>query len=294
MQRRQAVARAIGVHGLSERRACRLFGLNRSSRRYRVVRAGDGKLRARLRRLALAQVSYGYRRLWALLRREGWTVNLKRVRRLYRLEELGLRRGKRKRPRPARAPLRVSSRPNENWTMDFVSDRLASGRKFRVLTLEDEWTREGLGVAVGLSLPSAAVLALLGRAVRVYGRPARLVVDNGPEFAGAALAAWAQARGVVLHFIDPGKPVQNAFIESFNGRLRAECLNEHWFTSLAEARAAIAAWRRHYNAKRPHSSLGYSTPREHRRAALRALKGCAPRADAPTSEPLNPTPKDVS
>lgn len=286
----------MGVHGLSERRACRLLELNRSSRRYRRVRAGDGKLRRRLRALALAHVSYGYRRLWALLRRAGWKVNLKRVRRLYRAEGLALDQRKRKRPRPARAPapLRTSSRANETWTMDFVSDALASGRKFRVLTLEDEFTREGLGVAVGFSLPSRAVLAVLGRAVRVRGRPGRIVVDNGPEFAGAALRAWAQARGVVVHFIDPGKPVQNAFIESFNGRLRAECLNEQWFTNLAEAQAAIESWRRDYNTKRPHSSLGYLTPRERRRAALRACGGCAPPAAAPRGAMTHPTPTDVS
>jgi putative transposase len=292
------VALAIGRHGVSERRACRLFGLNRASRRYRSVRGDDARLRARLRALALAHPRYGYRRLWALLRRQGWAVNVKRVRRLYRAAELALRPRRRKRRRLPRlsAALRAPSRPNEVWTMDLVSDALASGRKFRVLTLEDELTRESLGVTVGLSLPSAVVLALLGGVVRARGRPALLVVDNGPEFIARKLQAWAEARGVALRFIDPGRPTQNAFIESFNGRLRDECLNEHCFASLAEAQAVIAAWRRHYNTRRPHSALGYRTPVEqrHRLAALRAIDGSTPPADAASSAPTHPKPPGVS
>jgi putative transposase len=291
------VALAIGRHGVSERWACRLFGLNRASRRYRPVRAADGRLRARLRALALAHPRYGYRRLWALLRREGWAVNLKRVRRLYHAAELELRpRWRKRRRRRLPVPLRVPRRVNEVWTMDFVTDALAGGRKFRVLTLEDELTRESLGVMVGLSLPSAAVLTLLGGAVRARGRPAMLVVDNGPEFVARQLQAWTQARDVALRFIDPGRPVQNAFIESFNGRLRDECLNEHCFASLAEAQAVIAAWRRHYNTRRPHSALGYRTPVEqrHRLAALRAIDGSAPSADAPSTAPTHRKPAGVS
>jgi putative transposase len=292
------VALAIGRHGVSERRACRLFALSRASRRYRPVRADDGPLRVRLRALALAHPRYGYRRLWALLRREGWAVNVKRVRRLYRAAELALRPRRRKRLRVVRpsASLRAPSRPNEVWTMDFVSDALASGRKFRVLTLEDERTRESLGVRVGVSLPSAAALRLLGGVARARGRPAMLVVDNGPEFIARKLQAWAAAHGVALRFIDPGKPVQNAFIESFNGRLRDECLNEHCFASLAEAEAVIAAWRRHYNTCRPHSALGYRTPVEerHRLTALRLQEGSAPPADADSTVPTHAKPAGVS
>lgn len=270
-------------HGLSERRACRLIALNRSSRRYRPRRAADGELRARLRAVALAHPRYGYRRLQVLLRRAGAAVNAKRVLRLLRAEGLLVRprRLRRKRVAPPSAPLRTPTRPDEIWAMDFVKDALASGRALRVLTLIDEFTRESLAIAAGFSLPSRAVLGVLDRAVAARGRPATLVVDNGPEFIAQAVALWARAQGIELRFIARGKPVQNAFIESFNGRFRDECLNEHWFASLTEAQAVIAAWRRDYNTRRPHSALGYRTPHEHRRAALRARKGCAPRADAP-------------
>ena len=277
----------MGRHGLSERRACALLGLNRASRRYRRVRAGDGALRARVRALALTHPRFGYRRLHALLRRAGWAVNAKRVLRLLRAEGLLVRPRARKRKRrgPAPVPLRAPTRPNAIWALDFMQDALASGRALRVLTVIDEFTRESLALAAGFSMPSRVVRAVLERIVAARGAPAVLVLDNGREFAAGAFRAWARAQGITLHFIAPGQPVQNAFIESFNGRVRDECLNEHAFASLAEAQAVLAAWRRAYNGERPHSALGYRTPVAFRRwaAARIPARGDAPRSTASTA-----------
>ena len=247
----------------SERRACRLIGIHRSAARYERRRRDAPELRQRLCTLAAERRRFGYRRLWVLLRREGFAVNHKRVYRLYREEGLCVRRRKRKRmasvaliPRPA------PERQNQRWSMDFVSDALASGRRIRVLTVIDDFTRESLATEVDTSLPSLRVTRVLDRLVAEHGLPELITVDNGPEFAGRTLDAWAYAHGVRLHFIDPGKPVQNAYIESFNGRLRDECLNEHWFMSLPAARVIVEAWRDDYNAVRPHSALGNLTPEE--------------------------------
>ena len=252
------------AQGLSERRACRLVGMARTSCRYERPRQGrEEKLKARLHTLAGERRRFGYRRLTVLLRREGWTVNHKRVYRLYRQEGLGVRRRKRKRLGAAeRRPLIPPTRGNERWSMDFVSDALTDGRKFRSLNIVDDYNRECLAAEVDTSLPGARVVRVLERLRELRGLPQVLVMDNGPEFAGQALDVWAYEQGVKLHFIDPGKPVQNAFIESFNGRMRDECLNEHWFTSLGEARETMEVWRRDYNEVRPHSSLGNRTPQE--------------------------------
>jgi len=251
------------AHGLSERRACTLVGMKRSSCRYGVRREELPGLRGRLRALAQERRRFGYRRLTVLLRRQGWAVNHKRVYRLYREEGLGVRRRKRKRIGAVeRQPLTIPTRPNQRWSMDFVSDALTDGRKFRSLNIVDDYNRECLAAEVGTSLPGARVVRVLDRLRELRGLPEVLVTDNGPEFAGQALDAWAYQRGVRLHFIDPGKPVQNAFIESFNGKMRDECLNEHWFGTLGEARQTIEAWRRDYNEVRPHSSLGNRTPQE--------------------------------
>ncbi|MEX2430967.1 MAG: IS3 family transposase, partial [Dehalococcoidia bacterium] len=205
----------------------------------------------------------GYRRLGVLLRREDFAVNQKRVYRLYREEGLAVRR--RKRPRRC-GRVRVA-RPtpfeaNQRWSMDFVSDSLANGRRVRILTVVDDFTRECLATEVDTSLPGLRVARVLDQLREIRGLPEVITVDNGPEFAGRALDAWAYAREVRLHFIEPGKPVQNAYIESFNGRLRDECLNEHWFGSLHQARSIIEAWREDYNGVRPHSALGNRTPQE--------------------------------
>jgi len=252
------------AHGLSERRACGLVGLARTSCRYRPQRSTEEKLRARLRALAGERRRFGYRRLTVLLRREGWAVNHKRVYRLYREEGLAVRRRKRKRmgavERPAPA---MPTRPNQRWSMDFISDALSAGQKFRSLNIVDDFNRECLAAEVDTSITGARVVRVLERLREQRGLPQILVMDNGPEFAGRVLDVWAYGKSVTLHFIEPGKPIQNAFIESFNGKMRDECLNEHWFLSLGEARQTIEAWRRDYNEVRPHASLGNRTPQEY-------------------------------
>ncbi len=262
--------------GLSERRVCDLVGTARSSYRYPVSserRQGEAELRGRLRELAAERRRFGYRRLRVLLRREGWRVNHKRVYRLYREEGLLVRRRKRKRIGAAeRRPLPLPTRTNERWSMDFVADALSDGHRFRSLNIVDDYNRRCLAAEVDTSLPGGRVVRVLEGLRELEGLPEVLVMDNGPEFAGQALDVWAYERGVQLHFIEPGKPVQNAFIESFNGKMRDECLNEHWFMSLGEARQTIEVWRRDYNEVRPHSALGNRTPREFtvRAAALRS------------------------
>ena len=252
-----------GRFGLSVRRGCRLVGLWRSTQQYRSHRPEETAIRNRLRQLAEQRKRFGCPRLHVLLRREGLIVNHKRTERLYREEGLSLRR--RKRPRRA-AGVRVlvpqAQRPNQRWSMDFVQDRLGNGRRVRLLTIVDDYSRECPAIEVDTSLPGLRVTQVLDRLAEGRGLPELITVDNGPEFAGTALDAWAYRQGVKLHFIQPGKPVQNAYIESFNGRLRDECLNEHWFTTLDEARGLIETWRQDYNAVRPHSSLGNLTPVE--------------------------------
>jgi putative transposase len=252
------------AHGLSERRACRLVGMARTSCRYEPQRQEqEEKLRERLRELAQERRRFGYRRLTVLLRREGWTVNHKRIYRMYREEGLGVRRRKRKRIGAVeRQPLAIPTRPNERWSMDFISDALSEGRKFRSLNIVDDFSRECLAAEVDTSITGARVVRVLERLRERRGLPQLLVMDNGPEFAGQAVDVWAYERSVKLRFIEPGKPVQNAYIESFNGKMRDECLNEHWFMSLREARETIEAWRSDYNEVRPHSSLGNRTPQE--------------------------------
>ena len=202
-----------------------------------------------------------YRRLHILLEREGLVVNHKRVHRIYRAAGLQVRRRHRKRlTRAERIPLPVPDQRLARWSMDFPVDTLADGRGFRTLNIVDDFTRECLAIEVDRSLPGLRVARVLDRLHATIGLPPSIVVDNGPEFAGRTLDAWAYARGVTLRFIRPGKPVENAYIESFNGKFRDECLNEHWFVSLADAQATIEAWRVDYNTVRPHSSLDGATP----------------------------------
>lgn len=263
-QRRTAVGMARTAATLSERQACRYLGFARTSQRYRGRRPADAPLRERLATLALLRPRWGYRRLYRLLRREGHVVNRKRVYRVYRELGLAVRRRRRKRVAAPRQPLVVPSGPNQRWSMDFVSDALADGRKFRALTLVDDCTRECPAITVDHSLTGARVVRVLEQLSQHGGLPQALVCDNGPEFRGEALDIWAHQRGITLAFIEPGRPVQNAYAESFNGRLRDECLNESWFLSLPDAQATIEAWRQDYNAVRPHSSLGDLTPNEYR------------------------------
>jgi putative transposase len=246
---------------ISERRACRLVGVARSSYRYRSVAADQTPLRLRLRDLAATRVRYGYRRLHILLRREGWRVNHKRVYRLYRQEGLGIQRKRqRKRVSAPRVLPPPATQPLERWSLDFLSDSLADGRRFRVLTIVDNVSRVSPAIALGTSLPGERVVTLLDRLRSTVGVPQRIAIDNGPEFISQALDAWAYRNGVQLEFSRPGKPTDNAFAESFNGRFRDECLNQHWFASLEEARQIVEAWRIEYNTERPHRALGQQTP----------------------------------
>jgi putative transposase len=239
-------------------------GISRSSARYRRRRSGDEELRERLRQLAGERRRFCYRRLHVMLRREGEQVNHKRVYRLYREEGLTVRKRSRKRvSRSERSLALAPTAPNQCWSLDFVSDWLALGRKVRMLTIVDAYTRESLAIEVDTSLPGVRVARVLDRVIAVRGaKPDEIRLDNGPELTSRALDQWAYERGVQLRFIEPGKPVQNAYIESFNGRLRDECLNEHWFLTLAHAREIIEEWRTDYNQRRPHSALGNLTPLE--------------------------------
>lgn len=264
---------------LSERQACRYTGFARATQRYRSVRASDATLRERLQTLAILRPRWGYRRLYRLLRREGLAVNRKRVQRVY--QEAGLAVAKRKRKRVAvpRVPLPPPTRANARWSMDFVSDALGDGRKFRALTIVDDFTRECPAITVDRSLTGERVARVLTALARTRGLPQAIVCDNGPEFRSEALDQWADAHGVTLQFIEPGKPVQNAYAESFNGRLRDECLNETWFVSLPDAQQTIEAWRIDYNERRPHSSLAHRTPEEFAKAMSSATTSITPSLD---------------
>lgn len=266
--RREVVRFAMATHGFSQRRACGLARMNRSSFTYSSQRRSDAATRARLRELAGQRPRYGYRRLHVLMTREGHVLNHKRLYRIYREEGLAVRRRRRKRiAASARRPMAVPTRTTQRWSMDFTSDTLADSRPFRTFNVVDDFSRECLAIEVDTSLPGVRVVRVLERIAGERGLPESVVIDNGPEFTGKVLDAWAYRRGVQLSFIRPGKPVENAFIESFNGKFRDECLNEHWFTGLNDARFTIEAWRRDYNQVRPHSSLGGLTPVEFARQA---------------------------
>jgi len=244
-------------------RACGLIGISRSLYCYRSRRADAAPLRARIEEIAAAKRRYGYRRVYVRLRREGWQVNRKRVYRLYREAGLAVRQRKRKRVGLfERKPLPKPIAPNVSWSMDFVADGLIGGRRLRCLTIVDDCTRECLAIEVDTSITGARVQAVLERLADTRALPTSITVDNGPEFDGQVLDTWAYRRNVRLSFIRPGKPNENAYIESFNGKFRDECLNEHWFISLAHARSVIEAWRIEYNTERPHSSLANLTPEE--------------------------------
>jgi putative transposase len=232
--------------------------------RYSSRRPDRERLRVRLRELALERPRFGYKRLHVLLRREGLLVNRKLILRLYREEGLAVRRRKRKRVTTPRQRPMVPTSPNERWSMDFIHDAVAGGRVFRCLNIVDDFTRESLAIEVDTSLPGERVVRSLEELAISRGLPKEIVCDNGPEFAGRVLDIWAYSRGVMLRFIDPGKPVQNAFAESFNGRLRDECLNENWFVDLEDAKRTIEQWRIDYNEARPHGGLAGLTPTEFR------------------------------
>lgn len=247
---------------MSQRRACRLLQLHRKTARHISRRPSDAPLLKRLEELAAERRRFGYRRLDVLLRREGIVVNHKRLFRVYQVAQLQVRRRKKARVALARGLKRPeAARRNDIWAIDFVSDTIGT-RSFRALTVIDAFTRESVAIEVDYSLPSAAVMRVLDESAGERGYPRVVVADNGPEFTSRKMLHWAAQRKIELHFIDPGKPTQNCYIESFNGSLRDECLNEHAFTSLAEAREIIEAWRKDYNEVRPHKSLGKKTPEE--------------------------------
>ncbi|MCS4503667.1 IS3 family transposase [Arhodomonas aquaeolei] len=263
--KRAAVAVMREDTAISERRACRLVGISRSVLRYQSSQSPEeGDLRKRIVELAQERRRFGYRRIHALLRRDGVEVNHKRVYRLYQGEGLSVRRRRRRKGVAVeREALELPSAANEVWSMDFVMDALADGRRLKMLAIVDDFTKESIDIVVDRSICGLYVSRVLEQAVRFRGAPTAIRTDQGPEFTGKALDQWAYERGIRLKLIQPGKPTQNAFIESFNGRFRDECLNEHWFTDLGHARAVVAAWRRDYNEQRPHSALGYQTPAEY-------------------------------
>lgn len=249
---------------ISECRACSLVGLSRTVLHYKPTLSVDNEtLQQRLVALAGERRRFGYRRLHALLRREGVHANHKRVYRIYRVAGLAVRR-RRKREGVAvdREPLQLPNGPNQIWSMDFVFDALASGRRIKCLTIVDDFTKEAVDVVADHSIGGVHLTRILDRAARFRGYPDAIRTDQGPEFTGKALDQWAYLHGVQLKLIQAGKPTQNAYIESFNGKFRDECLNDHWFTSIHHARQLIAEWRRDYNEQRPHSALGYQTPAE--------------------------------
>ncbi|MGH7849143.1 MAG: IS3 family transposase [Thermodesulfobacteriota bacterium] len=260
-QKREAV-RVMKSEGLSERRSCKLAGLSRATYGYKPTVKDNGFVRERLRVLAAQRPRFGAPRLTVLLRQELGLVNHKRVERIYREEGLQLprKRGKKRGVNNRAVALSAPGKPNERWSMDFMSDSLCGGRRFRVLTVVDDFTRESVATVVDTGITGERVIRTLRRLEETRGLPVMIVTDNGPEFTSKAMLAWSKPAGVKLHFIDPGRSVQNAFIESFNGKLRDECLNQHWFASLEEAGRIIESWRMDYNTARPHSSLGYMTP----------------------------------
>ena len=264
-QRRALVQWFLVTFEADVRRACGLAQFSRTAWYRRSHARDQTALRLRIRELAHARPRFGYLRIWVLLRREGWLVNQKRVRRLYRLDGLQLRMRVRRRKHIAlhRGPAPTPTGPTERWSMDFVYDAFADGRQFRVLTVVDQWSRQSPLLEVATAMSGRTVAEALDRVLRGAGAwPRSITVDHGTEFTSRALEDWAHQRGVQLDFIRPGKPQENAFIESFNGRLRDECLNVHQFLSLADARQKIETWRRDYNHDRPHSSLGDLTPTE--------------------------------
>ncbi|MGB8112129.1 MAG: IS3 family transposase [Candidatus Sulfotelmatobacter sp.] len=259
--KREAVAHLRGVLEMSERRACSIVAADRKMIRYRSCRPPDTELRARLRELANQRRRFGYRRLFILLRDQGEPSGLNRIYRLYREEGLAVRkRRSRRKALGTRAPILVEAKPNARWSLDFVHDQLACGRRFRILNIVDDVTRECLAAIPDTSISGRRVARELSALMEGRGKPRMIVSDNGTEFTSNAILCWSKEHRVEWHYIAPGKPMQNGYIESFNGRMRDELLNESLFLDLDQARQIIAAWIADYNTTRPHSSLGYRTP----------------------------------
>ena len=263
------------AYKVSKRRACQLLNIWRSVCRYKSTARDQAYLIKRIREIAALRVRYGYRRIHILLKREGWRIIHKRVYRLYRREDLQMRL---KPPRRRvsiknRVEKTIARRKNECWSMDFVTDELFTGRRIRILTIVDNFTRESLCASAQLNYKGVDVARTLEAVIQEHGKPEAIKTDNGPEFISKEVDLWAYAHGVKLDFSRPGKPTDNAFIESFNGRFRQECLNQHWFLSLEDAQLKIADWREDYNKVRPHSSLGDKTPKEFATSQAKVLNG---------------------
>jgi putative transposase len=263
--RRTLVVEIIEKYRVSERRACQVIQIGRTSYRYQITRDEQVPLRMRINEIARVRVRYGYKRIHVLLRREGWLVNHKRVYRIYCEEGLNLRakRPKRRRSAAQREQRPPATRVNETWSMDFVTDSLFNGQRFRSLILVDNFSRECLAIEVGQHIRGEDVVLVMERIKTKHGTPGYIKVDNGPEFISKELDRWAYENKVTLDFSRPGKPIDNAYVESFNGSFRDECLNTNWFLSLEDAREKIEAWRRDYNEWRPHSSLDNLTPSQY-------------------------------
>jgi putative transposase len=263
---------------LSERRACRLVGLSRDSYRHPpILSSENAALSAAIIDIAQSRRRFGYRRIHDLLRPEFPDVNHKRVYRLYSAAKLAVKkRRKTKRPTTERIPLQIATAVNEVWSMDFVSDALVNGRRLKCLTVADDFSHECVDIAADFGISGQYVTRLLDQAARFRGYPKAVRTDNGPEFTSRAFMGWAQAHGIQHLLIQPGRPMQNGYIESFNGKFRDECLNEHWFQTLSQARSAIAAWRKDYNEIRPHSSCRRMPPAKyaawHRQHAADAMQ----------------------
>lgn len=250
----------VTVYQLSERSACRLIGISRTAYRYIKRAKPDQKIRQRLKQLAVQYPRYGYLLLHGLLKAEKLVKNKKQTYRIYTEEGLQVRTKKRNKLQRPRVVMERPSNTNQRWSMDFVSDQLANGRRFRVLNIVDDYTREMVGQLVSVSISGQQVARFLDQLIELRGKPQSIVCDNGSEFTSKAMFFWSKATRVKLNFIQPGKPTQNAFIESLNGKFRNECLNQHWFRTLDEAKYEINQWREHYNHVRPHSSLNYLPP----------------------------------
>lgn len=282
----------IKVHELSERRACRLTDTDRSTFQYEKKTDGDEPLREKLRDLAGKRRRFGYRRLGIMLEREGFHANHKKVYRIYTEEGLSVKRRRgRKRATGTRSPIFVPTGPNQRWSLDFVSDALSDGRRFRTLNIVDDFAREAIAIVVDTSLSGTRVARELSRLVERRGKPNMIVSDNGTELTSHAILKWTKDTRVAWHYIAPGKPTQNAFVESFNGRFRDECLNEHLFDSLDSARKIIEAWRIDYNTVRPHTSLGGLSPHVFMRRQSRRRPGSSELRGSSTHRVLNPNAK---
>jgi len=292
---REGVAHLRTMFEISERRACSIINADRKMVRYQSCRPPDTALRRRLHDLAAERRRFGYRRLFVLLRREGETSGKNRIYRLYREEGLMVRRRRaRRRAIGTRAPILVEAKVNARWSLDFVHDQFAGGRRFRILNVVDDVTRECLAAIPDTSISGQRVARELTELIRQRGRPSMIVSDNGTEFTSMAILGWAEDYKVAWHYIAPGKPTQNGFVESFNGRMRDELLNESLFFGLEHARQKLAAWTTDYNTRRPHSSIGYQTPAAYA-ATLNATGRSAARSGNSAARPVaQPAPQGVS